>query len=78
MSVPEIPSDRRPPANGGGSFLNSLRERYGPTPSLIAFLTIGGIAAIQFAKSEAGAWPIVVLVSFAIAASIYCAKNRIH
>jgi hypothetical protein len=77
MSVPELPSDDRPPSNGGG-FLNSLRERYGPTSGLIAFLTLGGIAAIQLAKSEAGAWPIVVLVSVAIVAAIYCAKNRIH
>jgi hypothetical protein len=79
MSTPEIPSDPPPPSvGGGGNFIDNLRAKFGPTPALIAFLTAGGVAAIQFAKSEAGAWPIVVLVSVAIVASIYCAKNRIH
>jgi len=78
MSIPEIPSEERPPSNGGGNFFDNFRARYGPTPGLIAFLSAGGVAAIQFAKSDAGAWPIVVLVSVAIVAAIYCAKNRIH
>jgi hypothetical protein len=77
MSTPDVPDDR-PPSNGGGNLPDYFRSRYGPTPGLIVGLTVGGLGAIQLAKSEAGAWPVVALVCFAIVAAIYCAKNRIH
>jgi hypothetical protein len=77
MSVPEIPPDP-PPTNGGGNLLDYFRSRYGRTSSLIFGLTAGGVAAIRTLENQTGAWAIVALVSFAIVASIYCAKNRIH
>jgi hypothetical protein len=76
MSTPEIPSDGRPPFDGGGSFFNNLRAQFGRTPGLIACLIALGVAAIQY--NDAGAWPTVVLVTVGIIAAIYCAKNRIH
>ena len=78
MSSPDVPDSQPPSLGGGGNFIDNLRARFGPTPALIAFLTAGGVTAIQFAKNDAGAWPTVVLVLGAIAAAIYCAKNHIR